>query len=193
MKRILTFCLLLFSTIHFAGQDEFYQALADSALTLTRQHVTYDPRYYSISYPSGDIPPDKGVCTDVLIRAYRKMGIDLQKEVHEDMEAHFDVYPDKWGLKAPDKNIDHRRVLNLMTFFSRNGETLPVSQNPLQYQPGDIVCWNLGNNILHIGLVAGDKSSDGKRYLIIHNIGSGQVLADCLFDYEIISHFRYWK
>src|SRR5687767_5953551 len=192
MTRILTFLLLL--TPAFAlGQDAWYLRLADSAFLLTKDKVTYDPSYYTIPYPNGDVPKDKGVCTDVVIRAYRKLGVDLQKEVHEDMKANFDQYPKIWGLKKTDKNIDHRRVPNLMTFFSRKGTLLSKSEKAEDYKPGDIVCWNLGGAITHIGIVSAIKSSDGKRYQIIHNIGAGQVLEDCLFDFTIIGHYRYQK
>ena len=129
----------------------------------------------------------------MVIRAYRKLGIDLQREVHEDMVAHFSLYPKKWGLKAPDKNIDHRRVPNLMTFFTRYGKTKTISTETKDYRPGDIVCWDLGGGITHIGLVVNNKSADGTRYMIVHNIGGGQVLADCLFDYKIIGHYTYEK
>ena len=162
-----------------------------STLELTEQQVTYDPSYFSIDYPNGDVPSDKGVCTDVVIRAYRKIGIDLQKEVHEDMKAHFEVYPKIWGLTRTDKNIDHRRVPNLMTFFSRKGTDKPITANPEDYRPGDIVCWNLGGAVTHIGIVVDKKSKDGQRNLIVHNIGGGQVLEDCLFEFKIIGHYRY--
>ena len=165
--------------------------LSESALELTKQQVTYDPSYFSIDYPNGDIPSDKGVCTDVVIRAYRKIGIDLQKEVHEDMKANFSSYPKIWGLKTTDKNIDHRRVPNLMFFFKRQGAEKLISDHPSDYQPGDIVCWNLGGAVTHIGIVVHRKSRDGKRNLIVHNIGGGQVLEDCLFDFKIIGHYRY--
>lgn len=181
---------LLIGQASFA-QSEFFRKLADSAFVLTRQHVTYDPAYFSIAYPNGDVPADKGVCTDVVIRAYRKLGIDLQKKVHEDMRTNFSKYPQKWGLSKPDKNIDHRRVPNLMTFFSRFGTVLPMTQSASDYHSGDIVCWNLGGAITHIGIVSSKKSADGKRYQIIHNIGSGQVLQDCLFSFKIIGHYRY--
>lgn len=182
---------LFFQTVF--GQSNFYHRLADSARTLTKQKVQYDPAYFSITYPNGDIPANKGVCTDVVIRAYRKMGIDLQKEVHEDMKANFSLYPKNWGLKTTDKNIDHRRVPNLMTFFSRHGQVKKISSEANDYLPGDIVCWNLGGAITHIGLVSNQKSTDGKRYLIVHNIGAGQVLEDCLFNFKIIGHYRYEK
>ena len=165
--------------------------LSDAALELTLQNVTYDPSYFSIDYPNGDVPSDKGVCTDVIIRAYRKMGVDLQKNVHEDMMANFNLYPKIWGLKFTDKNIDHRRVPNLMIYFKRYGIEKPITRNPEDYNPGDIVCWNLGGAITHIGIVVNKKSNDGKRYLIVHNIGAGQVLEDCLFKFKIIGHYRF--
>ena len=179
--------------INLVGQNSFFISLADSALTLTYRDVQYDPAYFSIDYPGGDIPAGKGVCTDVVIRAYRKTGIDLQMEVHEDMLVNFGVYPDIWGLHAPDPNIDHRRVPNLMTFFSRYGETLPVTENPQDYHPGDIVCWNLGGGITHIGIVSNVKAPEMDQYKIVHNIGAGQVLEDCLFDFKVIGHYRYQK
>lgn len=173
------------------SQIDFFKKLSDSALSLTNRHVVYDPKYFIIKYPNGDVPPDKGVCTDVIIRAYRKMGIDLQKEVHEDMKANFTIYPKKWGLKSTDRNIDHRRVPNLMRFFERHHSQLPITNNASDYTYGDIVCWNLGGGLTHIGIVVNRKSKDGKRNLIVHNIGAGQVIEDCLFNYKIIGHYRY--
>jgi uncharacterized protein len=189
--RLFPFLLLLSTSL--VAQTNFYERLADSTLLLTKQKCQYDPAYFSIGYPNGDVPANKGVCTDVVIRAYRKLGIDLQKEVHEDMRANFSLYPKKWGLKKPDKNIDHRRVPNLMTFFTRYGTVLKTVQNPELYQPGDVVCWDLGGGVTHIGLVVKRKSADGKRRMIVHNIGAGQVLEDCLFSYSIIGHYRYEK
>ncbi len=187
---ILSIIFLICSNYCFS-QDSFYNQLADSTITLTYDQVTYDPSYYAIDYPNGDVPKDKGVCTDVVIRAYRKVWIDLQKEVHEDMKAYFDRYPGNWGLKTTDKNIDHRRVPNLMKFFERHGEVKPITENSSDYIPGDIVCWNLGGGITHIGIVSDRKPDDKNRYLIVHNIGAGQVMQDCLFDFEIIGHYRY--
>ena len=179
------YCILL------NGQPDFYQRFADSAITLTQQGVVYDPGYHSMDYPNGDVPSGKGVCTDVIIRAYRLVGIDLQKEVHEDMRDNFDIYPDRWGLTQPDKNIDHRRVPNLMVFFERHGIVKPVTEDPDAYEPGDIVCWDLGGGIDHIGIVVDRRSDDGERYLIVHNIGAGQVMEDCLFDFKITGHYKY--
>ena len=173
------------------AQNDVAERLNRAALALTKQDVVYDPSYFGIAYPNGDVPAGKGVCTDVVIRAYRSLGIDLQREVHEDMKAHFDVYPNNWGLSKTDTNIDHRRVPNLMVFFERKGLKLSVSSNAEDYKTGDIVCWNLGGGITHIGIVIRQRSSDGKRPLIVHNIGSGQVIEDCLFDFKIIGHYRY--
>lgn len=175
------------------GQISFYEQLADSALILTEQNVKYDPAYIRIDYPNGDVPADKGVCTDVIIRAYRKLGVDLQKEVHEDMKNNFNKYPNNWGLGGTDTNIDHRRVPNLMTFFTRHGTLMPVTDNPEDYLPGSIVCWDLGDGVTHIGIVSKIKSPAGQAYMIIHNVGAGQVLEDFLFKYKITSHYRYKK
>jgi len=175
------------------AQSDFQLQLAEKALTLTEDNVTYDPSYFSMAYPNGDVPFDKGVCTDVVIRAYRKMDVDLQKEIHEDMKANFQLYPKIWGLQRTDTNIDHRRVPNLMLFFERFGEVLPLSKNAKDYLAGDIVCWNLGGAITHTGIVSHKKTASGKRPQILHNIGAGQVLQDCLFDFKIIGQHRYGK
>ncbi|MCO6484017.1 MAG: DUF1287 domain-containing protein [Flavobacteriales bacterium] len=175
------------------AQNSFQVRLADSALVLTKQQVVYDPSYYRIAYPNGDVPAGKGVCTDVVIRAYRMLGIDLQKAVHEDMKAAFAQYPQNWGMSKPDPNIDHRRVPNLMTFFGRHGTVVPITRDAQAYQSGDVVCWNLGGGITHIGIVSRKRSADGQRPLIVHNIGAGQVLEDCLFKFTIIGHYRYGK
>ena len=190
-KATLTISFILLSISSIFGQASFTEQLADSAFVLTMQRVTYDPSYFRIDYPNGDIPADKGVCTDVVIRAYRKLGIDLQKQVHEDMKANFNDYPKTWGLTKPDKNIDHRRVPNLMVFFSRHGTVKDISQDPQNFKPGDVVCWNLSGGITHIGIVSNLRSHDSRRSLIIHNIGAGQVAEDVLFDYRIIGHYTY--
>lgn len=171
----------------------FFEKLADSAYTLTFVQVKYDPAYEVIPYPNGDVAQNKGVCTDVVIRAYRKMGIDLQKEVHEDMKANFNLYPKNWGLSKPDKNIDHRRVPNLMKFFSRKGKQLDITDKAEDYKPGHIVCWNLGGGTTHIGIVSNFRNKSKTRFQIVHNIGWGQVLEDCLFSYTIIGHYQYQK
>lgn len=165
--------------------------LAHAAATLAQDAVEYDPAYFSIDYPNGDVPAHKGVCTDVIIRTYRKLGIDLQVLVHEDMKGHFGSYPKNWGLKRPDSNIDHRRVPNLMRFFEGQSADLKISEKAEDYQPGDIVCWDLGGGILHIGIVLAENNRAGTRPLIMHNIGSGQVKEDRLFDFKLIGHYRY--
>lgn len=187
MKKYFLLFALLFFQFSFSQENK----LSLAALELTKEKVVYDPSYFSISYPNGEIPKGKGVCTDVIIRAYRKIGVDLQKEVHEDMKTNFSKYPKLWGLKSTDKNIDHRRVPNLMTYFKRQQAEKIINENPKDYLPGDIVAWNLGGTITHIGIVVHKKSLDKKRNLIVHNIGSGQVLEDCLFSYKIIGHYRF--
>jgi uncharacterized protein len=191
MKRLILLAFLLFISVVGYTQSAFNKQLATCAEELTHHKVSYNPAYFSIPYPNGDIPAEYGVCTDVVIRALRQMGIDLQKEVHEDMKTSFSKYPNKWGLSKPDTNIDHRRVPNLMTYFKRKGFELPISPHAENYLPGDIVTWNLGGAITHIGIVSSQKSRDSKRPLIVHNIGSGQVLEDCLFSFTITGHFRY--
>jgi hypothetical protein len=191
MKKLVFIIIILFLNFSFCQSTTETKNLSEAALELTQQKVIYDPQYFSISYPNGDVPSNKGVCTDVIIRAYRKLGIDLQKEVHEDMKANFSEYPKLWRLKTTDKNIDHRRVPNLMTYFKRKGDEKSISKNADDYLPGDIVCWNLGGAITHIGIVVNKKTDDGKRPLIVHNIGAGQVLEDCLFKFKIIGHYRY--
>lgn len=187
---IISICLLAAGPV-VGQQADFAQKLSAAAIELTEDDVTYDPGYFSIDYPGGDVPEGKGVCTDVVIRAYRKLDIDLQQEVHEDMKAYFGLYPKIWGLSRTDTNIDHRRVPNLMKFFERHGEVLPMSQKAEDYKPGDIVCWNLGGATTHIGIVVDKRSADGERYLISHNIGRGQELSDCLFSYKIIGHYSF--
>jgi len=186
--------IFLILSLNIFGQSEeelFANELAAAALLLTEQEVVYDPAYYAIDYPGGDVPADRGVCSDVIIRAYRYLDIDLQKEVHEDMLAHFGLYPDIWKLTRPDANIDHRRVPNLMKYFERHGRERPVTTNAADYLAGDIVCWNLGGAITHIGILVDQRSPDGLRQMVVHNIGMGQVLADCLFEYRIIGHYIY--
>lgn len=192
MIRLLTILSFIWLPFALSGQETpFAERLSSAAIALTQDEVEYDPAYFSIAYPNGDVPEGKGVCTDVVIRAYRKLGIDLQKEVHEDMKGNFDKYPNIWGLSSTDRNIDHRRVPNLMKYFERHGRVLAKSKKAEDYRPGDIVSWNLGGAITHIGIVVDKKSADGKRYLISHNIGNGQELSDCLFSYKIIGHYSF--
>ncbi len=169
----------------------FAEKLSNAAISIIDPEVEYTPNYVGIKYPNGDVPAKTGVCTDVVIRAYRKLNIDLQKEVHEDMKSNFSVYPKTWGLKSTDKNIDHRRVPNLEVFFERKGQKLAVSQNPNDYKTGEIVTWMINDKLPHIGIITHLKSDDGKRPMIVHNVGGGQVLEDCLFSYTIVGHFRY--
>ena len=192
MQHLIFFLSVIFLMISNAvfGQDSFGQKLSNAAISLINKDIQYDPSYFRIEYPNGDIPAEKGVCTDLIIRAYRITGIDLQKVVHEDMTRNFSTYPGNWGLTKTDPNIDHRRVPNLMVFFERKGEKLNISDDPDKYKPGDIVCWDLGKGITHIGIVT-DQKSTMDRPLIMHNIGNGQILADCLFSYKIIGHYRF--
>lgn len=152
--------------------------------------MRYVADYVRISYPGGDVPADTGVCTDEIIRSYRTVGVDLQKEVHEDMTQNFDLYPHRWQ-RRPDTNIDHRRVPNLMVFFSRKGMVLPMTRRPEDYSPGDIVAWDLGSGITHIGIVVDRKGNSG-NYMVLHNIGRGPQMEDVLVDWKIIGHYRYY-
>ncbi len=175
--------------------NSFAEKLSNAAIQIIDKNVIYSPDYVKLKYPNGDVPAKTGVCTDVIIRAYRKLNIDLQKEVHEDMVANFTKYPNlkKWGLKTTDKNIDHRRVPNLEVFFGRKGKTLSITQNANDYKTGEIVTWMIHDKLPHIGIITHLKSKDGKRNLIVHNIGNGQVIEDCLFSYTIVGHFQYGK
>jgi uncharacterized protein len=168
----------------------YVQALVAAAIEQTRHPVTYDGSYRVIAYPNGDVPASIGVCTDVVIRAYRAVGIDLQRLVHEDMLSAFSSYPSLWGLKRPDRNIDHRRVPNLQTFFTRRNATLRRSTNAADYEPGDLVTWMLPGNLPHIGIVSSTRASSG-RLMLVHNIGRGPQLEDMLFDYDVTGHYRY--
>ncbi len=182
---------LLFN--HLVYADSFSAALVAAAIERTQHEIEYDGSYVALEFPGGDVPAHKGVCTDVLIRAYRAIGADLQQEVHNDMSKHFDSYPSKriWGLSAPDSNIDHRRVPNLQVFFARNGKELPISTEGKDYRPGDIVSWMLPGNLPHIGIVTDRHSIDRRRPLIVHNIGAGPKLEDMLFNFKITGHYRY--
>lgn len=192
MRLSLTILFTFIISVFISAQEsDFYKKLSNAAIELTKDKVVYDPRYYTIPYPNGDVPADKGVCTDVIIRAYRKLGIDLQQKIHEDMKANFSKYPKKWGMKSTDKNIDHRRVPNQATFFSRFGSVKKISDKAEDYIVGDIVTWDLGGGITHIGIVTDRMSADKKRPLIAHNIGQGQVLQDCLFSYKVTGHYTY--
>jgi uncharacterized protein YijF (DUF1287 family) len=164
-----------------------------AAIERTHHTVRYDPAYVKIPYPGGDVPADTGVCADEVIRVYRALGVDLQKEVHEDMAKNFSLYPRKWKWLAvrPDANIDHRRVPNLMVFFSRKGETLAITKKAEDYMPGEIVTWNLGGDVPHIGILVDQRSASG-RFMMVHNIGQGPQMEDVLFNWKITGHYRYF-
>jgi uncharacterized protein len=185
------------SILKLSSQQRFMDRFVAAAVERTHHTVRYDPAYVRIPYPGGDVPPSTGVCTDEVIRAYRAVGVDLQKEVHEDMERHSSAYPRKWNRSSRaanasiDPNIDHRRVPNLMVFFSRHGRMLPLSTNARDYQPGELVTWNLSGGVTHIGIVVNEKSPQSGRYLIVHNLGAGPQMEDVLFDWKIIGHYRY--
>jgi hypothetical protein len=191
MRSAIAAIFLFLASSHVA-LAETAPALALVAAARSQIGVTlvYDPSYRQIAYPMGDVPAERGVCSDVVIRALRAVGIDLQQEVHRDMKRHFAAYPKSWGLAKPDANIDHRRVPNLATWFTRRGYALEASSDPADYQPGDIVAWTLDNGRPHIGIVSNRRSGDGARPLVIHNIGWGAREEDMLFDYRISGHFR---
>jgi len=154
---------------------------------------SYDPAYRRIPYPNGDVPRETGVCTDVVIRAYRHAGADLQVLVHEDMKAAFSAYPKNWGLRRTDTNIDHRRVPNLQTFFKRKGKALPVTRLGADYRPGDVITWRLSSGVPHIGVVSDVRARGTDRYLVVHNIGGGAQIEDVLFAYALTGHYRYGR
>jgi uncharacterized protein YijF (DUF1287 family) len=182
------------NTISESRRREFLQHLIAAAIERTHHVVRYDPAYVRISYPGGDVPADTGVCTDEIIRSYRSVGVDLQKEVHEDMVRNFELYPRRWRwvLNRPDPNIDHRRVPNLMFFFARKGESLPLSGRADDYAPGDLVTWDLGGGVPHIGVVVDQKSAKSGRYMIVHNIGQGPRMEDIMFNWKVTGHYRYF-
>jgi uncharacterized protein YijF (DUF1287 family) len=175
-------------------RQEFVEKLVAAAIERTNHSVKYVSEYIHLDYPGGDVPADTGVCSDEVIRAYRAVGVDLQKEVHEDMVKHWAEYPPKsrWHQAHPDPSIDHRRVPNLMVFFTRKGESLPVTQRAEDYSPGDIVTWDLGGDVPHIGMVVNVKSVESGRLLIVHNIGQGPKMEDVLFNWKITGHYRYF-
>jgi uncharacterized protein YijF (DUF1287 family) len=201
MRRVvasIVFALLLtelgaFPQVIATSRQEFTKLLVAAAVERTHHSVRYVSAYVHIPYPGGDVPADTGVCTDEIIRAYRAVGVDLQKEVHEDMQQNFALHPNKrrWLLAHTDSNIDHRRVPNLMVFFQRKGVTLAVTSRTEDYAPGDLVTWDLGGNVPHIGIVVDQKSHWTGRNLIVHNIGEGPKMEDVLFNWKITGHYRY--
>jgi uncharacterized protein len=182
------------SEVGHSSQQAFLEKLSAAAIERTHHTVRYDPKYVHIPYPGGDVPADTGVCSDEVIRAYRALGIDLQKEVHEDISANFSAYPNqrRWMLAHPDSNIDHRRVPNLMVFFSRKGTSLPISTRGQDYEPGELVTWDLSGGVPHIGIVVDRKSAARGRFLVVHNIGAGPKLEDVLFSWKITGHYKYF-
>ena len=192
-RRVLAALVLLAAGAAAAQDDGVARVLAaaHAQVGVTR---FYDGSYVRLAYPGGDVPADRGVCTDVVIRAYRAAGLDLQKAVHEDMRGHFAAYPRHWGLSRPDRNIDHRRVPNLETWARRAGHALPAGTDPADYQPGDLVSWRLPNGLPHIGLVSDRLAGDGSgRRLVVHNIGAGTRVEDVLFAWPPIGHFRIFR
>lgn len=188
MKRALALALL--AALHVAAQPSL-QTVIDGAKRQVGVTRYYDGSYRKIAYPNGDVPLVRGVCTDVVIRAYRHAGVDLQVLVHEDMKRNFAAYPKNWGLRKPDTNIDHRRVPNLATFFKRRGAALPVTRRGGDYKPGDIVTWRLSSGLPHIGLVSDVRVPWSNRYQVVHNIGAGAQMEDVLFAYEVTGHYRF--
>jgi uncharacterized protein YijF (DUF1287 family) len=176
------------------SRRQFTKRLVAAAIERTRHPVRYVSNYVRIPYPNGDVPADTGVCTDEIIRSYRAVGVDLQQEVHEDMVRNFSAYPNqkRWGLDHPDSNIDHRRVPNLMVFFQRKGETLPTTNRAEDYAPGDLVTWDLGGGVPHIGIVVDQKARWSDQYSVVHNIGAGPKMEDVLFNWKITGHYRYF-
>jgi uncharacterized protein YijF (DUF1287 family) len=182
------------NSISESRRREFLQHLIAAAVERTHHVVRYDPAYVRISYPGGDVPADTGACTDEIIRSYRSVGVDLQKEIHENMVRNFELYPRRWRwvLSRSDPNIDHRRVPNLMVFFARKGESLPLSGRADDYAPGDFVAWDLGGGVPNIGVVVDQKSAKSGRYMIVHNIGQGPRMEDIMFNWKVTGHYRYF-
>lgn len=191
MSRFILYPLVLLAFDVKAA--DFNHDIVNALIHRTTQKVTYDGAYHRLEYPGGDVPANIGVCTDVIIRSYRQLGIDLQKLVHEDMQNNFRAYPSKriWGLTKPDKNIDHRRVPNLQVYFERHAQVLTKSLNAADYKTGDIVTWMLPGNLPHIGMVVNQISQDSGHPLIVHNIGRGPEMSDMLFAHTITGHYRF--
>lgn len=164
----------------------------DAAIEQSKTTSGYDPSYVKIDYPNGDVSSDTGVCSDVVVRAFRKAGIDLQKEIHEDMVRAWSEYPRKWGARDTDTNIDHRRVLNLTTWLDRQGKSVPITSDRADYLPGDVVAWELSDGVEHIGILTNLESEADKHFLIVHNIGAGARVEDVLLAWKIIGHYRYF-
>src|SRR5437016_12507345 len=185
MKRV---ALLLFAATAVCSAAVESAKLVASARSQIGITISYDPAYRKLEYPNGDVPKNTGVCADVIIRALREQGMDLQKEIHQDMKRDFAAYPQKWGLTKPDPNIDHRGVPNLMTYFRRKGYAQSGSEKAEQFAAGDIVAWDLGQGVTHIGVVSNLRSAKGVP-LVIHNIGQGTKEEDILFQFQVIGHY----
>lgn len=192
VRRAVLVCLCLCLALPVWAQPIQPEQLVSAARQQVGVTLGYDPVYRRLDYPGGDVPLSTGVCTDVLIRALRAQGLDLQQAVHEDMRAHFSAYPDNWGLKRPDRNIDHRRVPNLMTWLRRQGLAQPPSEAASAYRGGDVVTWDLGNGLTHIGIVSDRRSAQGVP-LILHNIGRGTREEDILFAFKVTGHYRFTR
>ena len=189
--RKLIIIFILFSVCGYSQIRLNPYQISEAAIQIIDPNIKYVDGWIDIPYPNGDVNPETGVCTDVVIRAFRKLGYDLQEKIHIDMTNNFESYPNYWGHSKPDHNIDHRRVYNQMRFFKRMGYEIEISNIADDYLPGDVVAWNLGGNTTHIGIVVNKRSNDSLRNMIVHNIGSGQVLEDILFNYRIIGHYRF--
>ena len=187
VNRIVSVALLL-SLAAGASAAGVHSTIARAAAGQVGVTTLYDPSYVGLAYPGGDVPPDRGVCADVVVRAFRAAGIDLQVEVHQDMKGSFAAYPRNWGLRRPDRNIDHRRVPNLMKYFERKGKSLPLDA---LYEPGDVVAWRLPNGLHHIGVVAEDRVPGARHRYAIHNIGAGARKEDVLYAFKILGHYRW--
>jgi len=183
-------CLAILLALPLPGRADTGRCLVDAARKQIGVTVHYDSGYRRLPYPNGDVPQERGVCTDVLVRAYRHLGVDLQVRVHEDMSAAWQAYPKIWGLSRPDSNIDHRRVPNLARFFSRHGKSISVSSNPQDYIAGDLVTWRLPSGVPHIGIVSDRRTASGVP-LVVHNIGQGTQEEDALFLFTLTGHYRY--
>lgn len=188
MLKTTALAILLVSPVAWAQPSAL--RLVEAARTQIGVTVLYDPGYVKLAYPGGDVPQDRGVCTDVVVRAYRKVGADLQVLVHQDMKRAWSTYPNTWRMKGTDRNIDHRRVPNLATFFTRHGQVVRDLKTPSAFLPGDVVTWRLASGVPHIGLVS-DRKGDSGAPLVIHNIGSGAQEEDVLFSYTVTGHYRY--
>ena len=187
MKKAFYTLLMAVCATAALGQDGPLD-LAKGAEAQVGVTLVYDPSYVRLRYPGGDVPPERGVCADVVVRAFRRIGIDLQARVHEDIARHFGDYPHLWSLRRPDSNIDHRRVPNLMKYFQRQGKGLAISA---PYQPGDVVAWRLPNGLYHIGVLSQRRAPDGNHNLVVHNIGQGARTEDVLHAFDIIGHYRW--